>query len=176
MSATSSNHAEILAIHEASQECVWLRSVIQHVRESSGISSGQEAPTVVHEDNVVCISQLKDGYIKGDRTKHMLPNLFFTHDLKKDGDIIVQQIRSSDNLADLFTKALPTAKFKKFTRDDAKKQGDKEDLSEESGEEDEEDVVHEGSDSGDEQMIDVKTKKPTKNKNMKEPPRSKGKR
>ncbi|GJV26772.1 hypothetical protein Tco_1383220 [Tanacetum coccineum] len=55
MSTTSSNHAKILAIHEASQE----------------------APT-------------------------------------KSGDIIVQKVRSSDNLADLFTKTLPTATFKKF--------------------------------------------------------------
>ncbi|GJV65207.1 probable glucan 1,3-beta-glucosidase A [Tanacetum coccineum] len=66
MSSTSSNHAEILAIHEASRECVWLRSVIQHIRESCGISSGQEAPTVVHEDIEACIAQLKDGYIKGE--------------------------------------------------------------------------------------------------------------
>nr|GEW30496.1 hypothetical protein [Tanacetum cinerariifolium] len=78
MSTTTSNHAEILAIHEASQECVWLRSVIQHIRESCGICSGQEAPTV------------------------------------KSGDIVVQKIRSSDNLADLFTKALPTTTFKKL--------------------------------------------------------------
>ena len=28
LSATSSNHAEIIAVHEASQECVWLRLVI----------------------------------------------------------------------------------------------------------------------------------------------------
>ncbi|GJV48107.1 secreted RxLR effector protein 161-like protein [Tanacetum coccineum] len=64
MSATSSNNAKILAIHEASQECVWLRSVIQHIRGSCGISSCQEAPTVVHEDNAACVAQLKDGYIK----------------------------------------------------------------------------------------------------------------
>ena len=31
MVATSSNHSEILAIHEASHECVWLRSMIQHI-------------------------------------------------------------------------------------------------------------------------------------------------
>ena len=31
LTATSSNHAEILAIHEASRECVWLRSIIQHI-------------------------------------------------------------------------------------------------------------------------------------------------
>ncbi|GJV23727.1 hypothetical protein Tco_1376422 [Tanacetum coccineum] len=114
MSATSSNHVEILAIHEACQEYVWLRSVIQHIRESCGIFSGQEAPTIVHEDNAACIAQLKDRYIKGDRTKHILPKFFFTHNLQKSGDIIVQQIRSSDNLADLFTKALPTEIFKKL--------------------------------------------------------------
>ncbi|GKE55121.1 hypothetical protein Tco_1490277, partial [Tanacetum coccineum] len=64
MGATSSNHAKILAIHDASRECVWLRSVIQHIRESCGISSGQEAPAVIHEDNATCIAQLKDEYIK----------------------------------------------------------------------------------------------------------------
>ncbi|GJX01718.1 hypothetical protein Tco_0185631 [Tanacetum coccineum] len=46
MSATSSNHAKILAIHEASQECVWLRSVTQHIHESRGISSGQELHSI----------------------------------------------------------------------------------------------------------------------------------
>ena len=56
----SSNHAEILAIHEASRECVWLRSVIQHIRRSCGISSEKEAPTVLNEDNAACIAQLKE--------------------------------------------------------------------------------------------------------------------
>nr|GEV22902.1 retrotransposon like protein [Tanacetum cinerariifolium] len=56
----------------------------------------------------------RDEYIKGNITKHILPKFFFTHDLQKSGDIIVQQIRSSDKLADLFTKALPTATFKKL--------------------------------------------------------------
>ncbi|GKB02633.1 hypothetical protein Tco_0830722 [Tanacetum coccineum] len=68
MSATSANHAKILAIYEASQECVWLRSVIQHIRESCGISSGQDTSNV----------------------------------------------RSSDNQADLFTKAVPTETFMKL--------------------------------------------------------------
>ncbi|GJS95225.1 hypothetical protein Tco_0802193 [Tanacetum coccineum] len=117
MSATSSNHAKILAIHEASRECVWLRSVIQHTRKSCGISSGQEAPTFVHEDNATYITQLKDGYIKGDETEHILPKFFFTHDLQKSGDIIVQKVRLSDNQADLFTKTLSTTTFKKLVHD-----------------------------------------------------------
>nr|GEW91737.1 hypothetical protein [Tanacetum cinerariifolium] len=64
MSDTSSNHAEILAIHEVSRECAWVRSMIHHIRESCEISSSEEAPTVVHEDNASYIAQLKDGYIK----------------------------------------------------------------------------------------------------------------
>ncbi|KAJ9556306.1 hypothetical protein OSB04_010920 [Centaurea solstitialis] len=85
MTATSSNHAKILAIHEASRECVWLRNVIQHILGSCGIITDKEPPTVLYEDNAACIAQLKEGYIKGDRTKHILPKFFFTHDLQKSG-------------------------------------------------------------------------------------------
>ena len=114
LTATSSNHAEILAIHEASRECVWLRSLIQHIREKCGLSYIKGSPTVLYEDNAACIAQIKGGYIKGDRTKHISPKFFFTHELQQKGDIDVHQIRSSDNLADLFTKALPTSTFEKL--------------------------------------------------------------
>ena len=59
--------------------------------------------------NVACIAQ-----IKGDRTKHISLNFFYTHELQKSGEIDVQQIWSSDNLADLFMKSLPTSTFKKL--------------------------------------------------------------
>ena len=56
MVATSSNHSEILVMHEASRECVWLRSMIQHIKESCGLSSIKNNPTVLYEDNVACIA------------------------------------------------------------------------------------------------------------------------
>ena len=62
------------------------------------------------------IAQLKEGYIKGDRTKHISPKFFFTHDLQKNGDINIQQVRSCDNLADVFTKSLPSKVFEKLVR------------------------------------------------------------
>ncbi|XP_059277610.1 secreted RxLR effector protein 161-like [Lycium ferocissimum] len=74
---------EIIAIHEASRECVWLRSVIHFIRERCGLKCDTKIPTVLYEDNAVCITQLKGGFIKGDRTKHISPKLFFTHDLRK---------------------------------------------------------------------------------------------
>ncbi|XP_013589258.1 PREDICTED: uncharacterized protein LOC106297595 [Brassica oleracea var. oleracea] len=115
IAATSFNHSEILAIHEASRECVWLRSMTNIIRIDCGMTEGKDAPTIMYEDNAACIAQLKDGYIKGDMTKHIMPKFFFTHELQKAGEVQVVQLRSSDNSADLFTKSLPTSTFRKLT-------------------------------------------------------------
>ena len=54
--ATSSNHAEIIAIHEVSRECVWLRSISHYIRKNCGFSSNEKIPTVLFEENIVCIA------------------------------------------------------------------------------------------------------------------------
>ncbi|CAN4120828.1 unnamed protein product [Withania somnifera] len=87
--------------------------MIHSIRERCGLKDDIIAPTVLYEDDVACVAQPKGGFIKGDRTKHISPKLFFTHDLRKKGDINVQQIRSSDN-PDLFTKSLPTSTLEKM--------------------------------------------------------------
>ena len=117
LTATSSSHSEIIALHEASHECVWLRLVVHHIRNACGLPLITSIPTTIYEDNVACIGQIKEGYIKGDRTKHISPKFFFTHELQKSHEIEVKQMRSSDNVADLFTKALPSSTFKKLTYD-----------------------------------------------------------
>ena len=53
MVATSSNHSEIITIHEASRECIWLRSMIHHIQESCRLSSVKDKPTILFEDNAV---------------------------------------------------------------------------------------------------------------------------
>ncbi|KAM3237023.1 hypothetical protein P3L10_012052 [Capsicum annuum] len=83
--ATSSNHAEIIAIHEASREY-----------------------------NSAYITYIKGGFINGDRMKHILPKLFYIYELQKNDDINVQQIRSTDNVTDLLTESSPIATFKKM--------------------------------------------------------------
>ena len=87
--------------------------MIQHIRESCGFSSIKGNLTILFEDNVACIAQITEGYIKGDKTKHISPKFFYTHELQKSGEIDVQQIRSSDNLTYLFTKSLSTSTFNK---------------------------------------------------------------
>lgn len=62
ITTTSSYHVEFIAIHEASRGYVWLRSLINYIQESCDLSSENEIPTVLHEDNATCIIQLKGGY------------------------------------------------------------------------------------------------------------------
>ena len=64
-----SNHLEILWIHEASHECVWLKLMIQHTHESCGLSFIKYNVTKLYKDNVACILQIKGGFVKGNKTK-----------------------------------------------------------------------------------------------------------
>jgi hypothetical protein len=50
----STNHSEIIALYETSQECAWLCRVIDHVHTSCGLGD-LESPTVIYEDNATCV-------------------------------------------------------------------------------------------------------------------------
>jgi len=71
-----------------------------------GLLTIKKSPIILFEDNVFCITQIRGGYIKGDKTKHILPKFFYTHKLKQKGKIDIKQIRSNDNLTELFIKSL----------------------------------------------------------------------
>ena len=70
--------------------------------------------TKLYGDNVVCIAQIKGGFIKGDITKYIFPKFFHTHKLQEKGKINIQQNCSFSNLANLFTKVLHLTTFKKL--------------------------------------------------------------
>jgi hypothetical protein len=115
LTVTSSNHAELIALYDTGRECVWLRSMIQYIQEDCGLESVKENPTVIYEDNTACVAQIKEEYIKGDKTKYISSKFFSTHDLQKNDLINIFQIRSSDNLADLFTKSFPRNIFEQLS-------------------------------------------------------------
>ena len=78
-----------------------------------GLVSNKGTSTVLFEDDATYIMQMNSGYIKGDKTKHISPKFFYTHELLESGEIDIHQVSSSDNLANLFTKSLSTAIFEK---------------------------------------------------------------
>ena len=57
---------------------------------------------------------MQTGYIKSNVAKDIVPKLFYPHKLQEIGEINISQITACDNLAELFTKSLPTSMFKKI--------------------------------------------------------------
>ena len=114
MTATSTNHAELLAFHEAAREAVWLRTLEGIITKQCNIKV-QERPTVIYEDNASCVRQMQSGFIKADRTKHISPHIFtYSQDLVDSKQIEIRKIESENNISDILTKALPPYKHKKL--------------------------------------------------------------
>jgi hypothetical protein len=77
---TSTNHSEIIALFEASRQCVWLRRMVNHILTTCGIGS-LDSPTIIYEDNSACVVQMDTCYIKSNINKHISPKLFYPHEL-----------------------------------------------------------------------------------------------
>jgi len=107
VTTTSTNHAELMALHEAAREAAWLRTMEQAIKQMAGLPSSA-TPMTMYEDNAACIEQVSTGFIKADRVKHISPQIFgYIQDLTETNQISVQKIPSTDNIADMLTKALP---------------------------------------------------------------------
>jgi hypothetical protein len=113
---TFTNHSKIIALYEATRECAWLRRVINHFQISCGIEHNG-SPTIIYEDNAACIAQMQSSYVNNNVTKHITPKLLYPHELQVNVEISILQIKSCDNLTDLFTKSLPYCTFSKCVAD-----------------------------------------------------------
>ena len=76
---TLSNYLEILTIHKVNCKSVWLTFMIKYIWESYEWSSMKDTPTILHEDNVVGITQIKGEYIKDNQTNHISTKFFYMH-------------------------------------------------------------------------------------------------
>jgi hypothetical protein len=112
---TSTNHSKIIVLYEAPRECAWLRRMINHIHKSYELGA-IESPTIIYEDNVICVTQMQTGCIKTNNTNHVSLKLFYPHELQEGGEISILQIKSCNNLADLFIKSLPLAIFDKCVK------------------------------------------------------------
>ena len=103
VTATSSNHFELIAFHEATREAVWLRSMNKIILEKCELTQDNK-PTIIFEDNATCVAQVEEGFIKSDRDKHIFG---FIQELIQSKQIEVQKVESAHNLVDILTKVLP---------------------------------------------------------------------
>ena len=102
--ALSSTEAEYVVQIHAAKEAMWLKTFINEIR------GGQEGPLTIMADNQSTIALAKDNKFHS-RTKDMDLQYHFICEAIRDKRIKMQYILTMDNVADIFTKALPKLKF-----------------------------------------------------------------
>jgi hypothetical protein len=65
-------------------------------------------PIPIHEDNEACIAQIQREFVRTDATKHINPMHHSWLQQEQGKTIQVRPVRSMENTADIFTKALPS--------------------------------------------------------------------
>jgi hypothetical protein len=99
LTALLSTEAECLALMEASQETVWLCTLL------SELKFPQLEPTPIMEDNQGTIALTENPQFHR-RSKHFNPKLHFIRDQITDKQVTIKFCETSQMTADVFTKAL----------------------------------------------------------------------
>ena len=107
MTALSSTEAEYTAISHATRQAIWLRNLLE------GLGYPQEEPTVLYSDNQSAITLTRDAQFHA-RSKHFDVQNHFVREKVENGIVDIIYVPTDDNIADVFTKALPKPKHQKF--------------------------------------------------------------
>lgn len=98
-----------MSAFEAAKEAIWLRTLLREI----GFHNSDSSPTTILCDNNAAITVAEDPSLH-QRMKHVDIRYHFLRECVNNNEIKLAYINTSNNLADIFTKALDTVKFEKF--------------------------------------------------------------
>ena len=93
-----------MAATQATKEAIWLRRLL------ADMGHPQKGATVIHEDNHGCIGLAKNP-IHHARTKHIDILHHFVRERVESGEVVLKEIPTTHQLADVLTKALTRDRF-----------------------------------------------------------------
>jgi transposase InsO family protein len=102
--AMSSCEAEYVAAASAACQGVWLRGLL------ASLTGVEEEQVTLKVDNQSAIALIKNP-VHHERTKHIDIKYHYVRDCNENGSIVVEHVRTEDQLADILTKPLGRVKF-----------------------------------------------------------------
>ena len=109
LSHEAQRNKQHVAATSAACEAVWVRRILADLRV------GQDDPTTLFCDNMSAIAMTKNPVFHS-RTKHIEIRHHFIRELVDKGEIKLHFCKTGDQLADIFTKAIPAEKFLCFQK------------------------------------------------------------
>lgn len=107
--STSTTESEYIAASTAVKEVIWLRQLLCDIDELSFCAKN----VTLHIDNQSAIKLIKNPLFHR-RTKHIDVKYHFIREKYHDKTVDITYINSNEQLADIFTKALPRDRFEKL--------------------------------------------------------------
>ena len=106
----STIEAEYLAAMMAAQESTWLVQLLENLHQTV------DYPVPLYYDNqsVICLVENLEFHA---RTKHVEVQYHFIHEKALTGEIKVIQVKTEEQLADIFTKGLNSEKLYEFRKE-----------------------------------------------------------
>ena len=104
--ALSSTEAEYIGLTNACKEVTWLRMLLQDL-------GFPQKETILHSDNQSAIALAKNPAYH-DRTKHIATRFHFVRDKVSSGEVKLVYCPTDKMIADGFTKAQGSIKYKEF--------------------------------------------------------------
>ena len=106
--ALSSSESEYMAACYAAQEAIHLRRLM------GSLGFTQKEPTTIFEDNMGCIG-MSENPIMHQRSKHIdIIRFHFIRETVASGQVLLTFISTTEQLADLLTKALPKSRTQRL--------------------------------------------------------------
>ena len=107
LNTTSSTESELVGFADELPKVLWVRNFM--------IAQGYKiGPATVYQDNQSTMALVKNGRSKSERTRHIAIRYFFMADRVASGEISVEYMPTGDMLADILTKPLQGALFKRL--------------------------------------------------------------
>jgi hypothetical protein len=107
LNTTSSTECELVGFADEVPKVLWVRNFM--------IEQGYKiGPSTVYQDNQSTMALVKNGRSKSERTRHIAIRYFFMADRVASGEISVEYMPTGDMLADILTKPLQGALFKRL--------------------------------------------------------------
>ena len=96
-----------MAATEATSQAIWLRRIL------GDMGYQQDGPTVIYCDNKSAIAMAKN-LVHHNRTKHIAIKYHFIREAGTTKQIQLEYCTTEDQVADIFTKALPRPRFEQL--------------------------------------------------------------
>ena len=106
----SSTECELVGAVDKSKKLIWANQFLAHQRHDGSV----QPAAIIMQDNQSTMKLMLKGRPLSQRTKHIDIRFFFLKERIDNGDLRIVYLRTEDMIADILTKALQGALFRRL--------------------------------------------------------------